>query len=176
MIARPDVFLLTYESYVCNETMLKYGIDNSDQESYLIQKGFALYPETYTIGPATMISMNAVLDVSSDEESAREATSGSGNVQRIFQTQGYETYGIFPYYYFFWGKSCNYNHCFPSAELTKHSGASTAFILSILKGEFWGLQLLSGFAYSDYLSKKLEILALPAQDQPSPLSTLNLWV
>ena len=31
MVAKPDVFLLTYESYVCNETMLKYGIDNSDQ-------------------------------------------------------------------------------------------------------------------------------------------------
>ena len=175
MIAKPDIFLLTYESYVCNETMLKYGLDNSDQESYLSQKGFTIYPGIYTIGPASAISMNAVLDISSDEKAAQEATSGNGNVQRLFQAEGYETYGIFPFYYFFWGKSFDYDYCFPTAELVQKTGASTAFVASILKGEFWSLQLFSGLAYSAYVSKKLEILALPRQERPRFVYTHNRY-
>ena len=31
----PDIFLLTYDSYVENATMLRYGVDNSEQEDFL---------------------------------------------------------------------------------------------------------------------------------------------
>ena len=31
----PNIYLLVYDSYVVNETMLSYGIDNSEQENYI---------------------------------------------------------------------------------------------------------------------------------------------
>ena len=39
----PSVYLMTYDSYVENETMLKYGIDNSEQEKHLQALGFKIY-------------------------------------------------------------------------------------------------------------------------------------
>lgn len=43
----PNIYLLIYDAYVINETMLQYGIDNSAQEKYLEKLGFKLYPHTY---------------------------------------------------------------------------------------------------------------------------------
>ena len=42
----PNIYFLVYDSYVPNETMMNYGIDNSAQEGYLVERGFTLYPHT----------------------------------------------------------------------------------------------------------------------------------
>ena len=49
MIKKPNIFMLTYDSYVGQETMQQYGIDNRSQEEYLLQRGFKIYPQTYSI-------------------------------------------------------------------------------------------------------------------------------
>ena len=41
--------MLTYDSYVGQETMQQYGIDNRSQEEYLLQRGFKIYPQNYSI-------------------------------------------------------------------------------------------------------------------------------
>lgn len=173
MIAKPDIFLLTYESYVGNETMGTYGIDNSDQESYLTQNGFKLYSGTYSIGPNTKLSMNAVLDITSDAKAAREATSGNGIVQRLLQQHGYETYGIFSNNNFFWGQSFNYDHCYPNAIISEQASASSVLVMSILQGEFQFWAGFNRFDYTTYLSQKRDVLTSPKREKPRLVYTHN---
>jgi len=45
----PNVYILVYDAYVANETMLSYGIDNSVQEDFLSASGFKLYPHNYSV-------------------------------------------------------------------------------------------------------------------------------
>ncbi len=72
-----------YDSYVCSETMAAYGIDNLEQERYLEQQGFEVYPHTYSIGAATLQSMTALLDCSYvlSHDDPRRAVSGGGMLQ-----------------------------------------------------------------------------------------------
>ncbi len=48
-VKTPGIYLLIYDAYVENETMLGYGIDNLDQQQYLEELGFKIYPDTYSI-------------------------------------------------------------------------------------------------------------------------------
>jgi len=175
MISSPDIFLLTYESYVGNETMQIYGIDNSEQEYYLAEKGFNIYNGIYSIGPASTVSMNAVLAVASDENEARGATSGNGKIQRILRCNGYKTYGIFPNNYFFWEQTIDYDYSFPTAILSRQMGASTVFIKAIMQGEFVCWQIHDGFAYSEYLAQKQDALSASKQANPRFVYTHNKY-
>ena len=58
-IFTPSIYLLVYDAYVPNETMLGYGIDNSSQEEYLDGQGFYLYPHTYSIAGKTNETMSS---------------------------------------------------------------------------------------------------------------------
>jgi len=175
MISKPDIFLLTYESYVGNETARMYGIDNSAQEAYLTQNGFKIYRGIYTIGPSSKVTMNAVLNISSDEKSSRDAISGNGFVQRLLQYHGYETYGIFSSNDFFWGKSLDYDHCFPATVISEQVGASVVLTLAILQGEFRFDAGFNELAYPDYILQKGTALALPKQDHPRFIYTHNRY-
>ncbi len=55
----PNIYLLVYDAYVVNETMNGYGIDNQLQEEYLKDLDFKLYPQTYSLGSATLSSMSS---------------------------------------------------------------------------------------------------------------------
>jgi len=110
----PNIYLLVYESYVTNGTMLGYGIDNSPQEEYLREQGFILYPHTYSIGPDTLSSISRVLNASTHFYGPpRRAASGDGVVQNVLGYLGYRTYGIFPYDFMFLGIGSSYNFSFP---------------------------------------------------------------
>lgn len=95
MQSKPDIFLLTYDSYVAQETMLRYGIDNSSQEHFLQSEGFTLYPHAYSIAPNSRSSMARVLEMS---DTLRKhdylSTSGAALVPSILKKYGYDTYGI----------------------------------------------------------------------------------
>ena len=75
--------MLTYDAYVGNETMLQYGIDNSEQESYLKNLGFKIYNGTYSISNNSLLTMGSVLDVSKKSK-LRFVTSGNGSVFFMF--------------------------------------------------------------------------------------------
>jgi len=130
----PNIYLLIYDAYVINETMLRHGIDNSVQEGYLQGLGFTLYPHSYSIDQSSNGSMTRVLNASRDfYGNRRRGTSGDGVVQNLLKSFGYETYGIFWSDYFFQGIGSSYDYSFPvEYSFSNHKLLSKA----ILMGEF----------------------------------------
>lgn len=129
----PDIYLLVYDAYVPNETMLGYGIDNSDQENYLKDMSFVLYPRTYSVGSNTVESMSKVLNASTEYYGhSRKGVSGDGIVQNILKFLGYKTYGLFPSDFMFRGIGSSYDFSIP--ESSKPSNIQ--LISAILIGEF----------------------------------------
>ena len=128
----PNIYLLVYDSYVANETMLAYGIDNHDHERFLEELGFKLYPSTYSVGASTMTSMSRVLESSLEFiGDGRRAVAGHGAVNGLLEGLGYQTYGVFPAEFFFRGTTPGYDYSFPEiASPTK------VLIEAILEGEF----------------------------------------
>ena len=92
---KPDVYLLTYDGYVGQETMLQYGIDNLEQEEFLVQNGFKIYPKTYSVGSSSLASMSRVLEMSETlHKPAVSSTAGNALVPEIFKREGYKTHGV----------------------------------------------------------------------------------
>ncbi|MCW5877491.1 MAG: hypothetical protein KIS80_01320 [Anaerolineales bacterium] len=128
----PNIYLLVYDSYVANETMLQYDIDNGAQEEYLIQQGFKLYPNTYSIGGHSVASISTVLNASTDfYGNSRSGASGNGIVHEALQKLGYHTYGIFPSDFFFQGINSGYDVTFPESK-----PVAQVLLDGILVGEF----------------------------------------
>jgi len=131
----PNIYLLIYDSYVPNETMLAYGIDNAAQENYLQEQGFELYPHTYSVGSYTLYTMSTVLDVSAyynGEKEARKAVSGNGVTHNILKGLGYDTYGLFYSDYMFRGIGSSYDYSIPGNVIPPH----ILLLKAILAGEF----------------------------------------
>ena len=95
----PDIYLLTYDSYVENEIMLHYGIDNSEQESYLVDHGFTIYRGTYSIGPASKVSMAALFRLAPGGDLTK-VLSGDSVAVRALNENGYTTYFVASPYFF----------------------------------------------------------------------------
>jgi len=132
-ISTPNVYLLVYDAYVINETMLGYGINNSAQERYLEELGFKLYPHTYSLAAASIDSMSRTLMASTEYYGyVREGVAGNGIVHHLFKSFGYETYGIFRGDYFFWAIGSNYDVSFPESVTSAHK----YLLKSIYMGEF----------------------------------------
>ncbi len=129
----PSIYLLIYDAYVVNETMLAYGIDNQQQEEYLENLGFQIYPHTYSIGAPSISTMSRVLNASDQfYGSGRRAVSGDGVVQNLLKGFGYKTFGVFPTEYFFRGTTSNYDYSYP-----KYTTAPKDILLqAIFTGEF----------------------------------------
>jgi hypothetical protein len=128
----PNIYLLIYDAYVANETMLSYDIDNSSQEEYLKELGFKLYPHTYSVAANSNGTMSRVLNASTDYYgNKRKGTSGDGIIQNTLSHFGYKTYGLFTTDYFFRGIDPTYDFSIPGPS-------SSPGILSkaILMGEF----------------------------------------
>lgn len=152
----PNIYLLIYDAYVNNETMLSYGIDNSTQEQYLKTQGFVLYPHTYSVGADSLSSMSRVLDASEDYSGGdRRAVSGDGIVQNILSSYGYHTYGIFSSDYFFRGIGSNYDDSI--YDLTKNSSFNV-LSSAIIMGEFKFDIGFESITYAQFLEVKRKII------------------
>jgi hypothetical protein len=129
----PNIYLLVYDSYVANETMQAYGIDNRAQEDYLQEQGFTLYPHTYSVGSDTLGSMSRVLNASTEKTgNPRRGVAGDGIVHNALQSLGYRTVGIFPYDFMFRGVGSSYDESIPEYDTPPYVHLITA----ILMGEF----------------------------------------
>ena len=116
-VVTPNIYLLVYDAYVPNETMLAYGIDNSVQEDYLSEQDFQLYPHTYSIGSASLQTMSRVLNASTEYYGdRRRGVSGDGVTQRILRDLGYETYGLFYSDFMFRGFGESYDYSIPESK------------------------------------------------------------
>jgi hypothetical protein len=151
----PNVYLLIYDAYVANETLIQYGIDNMNQEKFLIKQGFIIYPHTYSIGAYTLPTMSRVLDIANEIEGPyQRVTSGDGTVQNLFHNLGYETYGLFPTDYQFRTIDSSYDNYLPES---KAYPVYWYLITSILSGEF---RFNVGFeeqSYNQYIEEKQKI-------------------
>lgn len=132
MARTPDIFLLTYDAYVENETMLSYGIDNSAQERFLAEKGFHVYRGVYSQGASTLGTMDRMLDLTPLVHPPRRAVSGAGTVQEVLISKGYVTYGIFNTDYLFTGIKPSYNEYYP--ENSKQPAG--VILKAVFEGEF----------------------------------------
>lgn len=131
-LTRPNIYFLVYDAYVANESMLGYGIDNRAQEDFLKEAGFQLYPKTYSITASTVGTISRVFSVSWQYYGKpRTAISGDGVVQRLLQSFGYNTYGIFWSDYCFRKVGSSYDFSFPDLN---HPHLTLA--KAILMGEF----------------------------------------
>lgn len=151
----PSIYLLVYDAYVPNETMLAYGIDNSQQEKYLEENGFKLYPNTYSIGPDSLASMSRVLNASTSYYGdSRRGVSGDGVVQNLLEKFGYKTFGIFPSDYFFLGNKPTYDHSFPG-----YVNSMRYLVNGILTGEFRFNIGFDQVTFEQYNQEKLRVLS-----------------
>jgi len=129
----PNIYLLVYDAYVPNETMIAYGIDNMAQEEFLETQGFAFYPHTYSVGSSTVGTMSRVFNASPEYYgNVRRGVSGDGLAHRILHDLGYETYGLFYYDYMFRGVGIHYDHSMPES----YSISSPLLLKSVILGEF----------------------------------------
>jgi len=137
-LSTPSIYLLVYDAYVINETMLGYGIDNNAQEKYLETLGFTIYPHTYSVGAESILTMSRVLNASTEYYGyTRRGVSGDGVVQNLLKSYGYETYGIFESDYFFQGIGSSYDFSFPEVYSSRGTSSShNVLIKAILMGEF----------------------------------------
>ena len=147
----PDIYLLTYDSYVAQETMRQYGIDNSAQERHLVEKGFKLYPKAYSIKSDSRGTMARVLEMS-DELVQKNAFSTAGNslVTKSLEDLGYDTYGILTPYLLA-SPNIGYGTSFP--ELA--SGAAAVYA-GVESGQF-SFDLIDktyNHSRSDFIDKK----------------------
>ena len=128
--ATPGIYLLIYDAYVSSETLAGYGIDNVAQEKYLVDRGFILYPDTYSVANNSVGTMSRVLNASMEFfGDRRAAVSGKGVVPGLLQMFGYETYGLFPDDYFFQVDGANWDVSYPGTSATH---------LMLLKAVFMG--------------------------------------
>ncbi|MBN1182265.1 MAG: hypothetical protein JXB49_08265 [Bacteroidales bacterium] len=152
-VVKPNIYLLVYDAYVINETMLEYGIDNSEQEVYLREQGFVLYPHTYSVGSSTIRTMGNVLNISTNDQEiiyAKQGISGDGIVQKILKSLGYETYGVFPYDYMFIGIGSSYDFSIPENVTHPYD----LFIRPVLIGEFRSDMSYKEITRDQYLEAK----------------------
>jgi hypothetical protein len=159
MFKTPDIFLMTYDSYVENKTMLQYGIDNSGQEEFLIQNGFYIYKGVYSVGADTLSSMDKVLEVSVIVKPCGNGVSGNGAVQNILKEKGYKTYGIFNNGYMFSGLKPAYHEAYPKIDnIVLFSFSSSLIFKQVLEGEFRFDAGFERFVFSDFIACKRSIL------------------
>ncbi len=94
----PDVYLLIYDSYPNEETLEFYGIDNRQMYESLLDKGFAVYDGTYSVGPISLESIAHVMDFEQAGWSTnlRKVLAQDANGLKIFKEAGYMNYSIMP--------------------------------------------------------------------------------
>lgn len=129
----PNIYLLIYDAYAPDETLMNYGIDNSEQSSFLEENGFIIYPKTYSIGAYTLSTMNNVFNVSTNIHGhVRKGVAGDGIVQYILKENNYQTIGIFPSDYMFRTIGPMYDYYFPEKIVSPFNLLMTG----VLMGEF----------------------------------------
>ncbi|KGJ90884.1 YidC/Oxa1 family membrane protein insertase [Colwellia psychrerythraea] len=159
MKKNPDVYLLTYDGYVGQSTMQRYGIDNSTQEQFLLNTGFKIYPNTYSVAATSATSMSRVLEMSYKLIKPEfSSTAGNALVPAIFKKHGYKTHGVLSPYLLN-SRVIGYDYSHPKID------NATLGMSSILAGLFEGqfrfdiTNDLVDYNRVDWLEKKRGIFA-----------------
>ncbi len=159
MKKKPDIYLLTYDAYVGQETMQQYGIDNYDQETFLTNHGFKIYKDVYSVGSDSLNSMSRVLEMVGGgtlDKMLRISTAGNALVVDILKSQDYRTYGILTSH-FIVNAANGWNYAYP--ENTNKIGYQS-LLKGLKEGEFrFAIMEQLGFSRAEQLAKKKNILS-----------------
>jgi hypothetical protein len=93
---RDSVFLLVYDATPALETLDALGVDSAPLRKILLSYGFKVYPNTYSIGNRSVLSMGLTYDIAykSDGRNFRnlyDACAGDSKAFRIFSRNSYGT-------------------------------------------------------------------------------------
>ncbi|CAM3564551.1 CDP-glycerol glycerophosphotransferase family protein [Erysipelothrix urinaevulpis] len=152
VINKPSVYLLVYDSYENQETLEKYGFNNSEQMDYLLNDGFAIYDGTYSLGANSLNSMSTVLhagEVLETPEETRRILAKDASSTILFSSLDYTSQFIFDSDYFVKGYETIQDFIYPDAKLSIES--SKIIISAILEGEFRFDADFSAVTYEDFL-------------------------
>ncbi|MFT7559805.1 MAG: hypothetical protein ACI93R_001720 [Flavobacteriales bacterium] len=165
---KPNIYLLSFDAYVSNETMQKYGINNIRQENHLKSKGFKIYDGTYTTGAHTLPTISDLMNVSRVPYD-RHYAAGGGLAPRVLKNHGYKTFGIFRDDYLFWRTN-------PTYDDFKPDGAQPLGFLSqsILSGRFTSERGFTGLTQPEFNKKLFSIFDAPPE-QPKFLHSHIGW-
>lgn len=156
-----NIYLLVYDAYVPNETMLNYGIDNAEQEAFLVEQGFKLYPHTYSVGADSLGSMNRVFNVSLVHNGhSRDGVSGNGVVHELLRSIDYQIFGIFPYDYMFRGVGPQYDYYIPQGTVPSYQ----LLFAGIWMGEFRYDIGLDTISHEEYIQAKREVFTTSGEN------------
>jgi hypothetical protein len=146
----PNVYLMTYDSYVQNETMQRYGIDNSGQEAWLEAQGFEIHRDVYSVAASSIPSMGRVLAGPADP---RSGVAGRSPMLDLLRSAGYRIAGVFPTSYFFETEGSHYDYSFPP-----RGSSAVKLGMAILEGEFRHDAAFADVTHEDYLAEKRRAL------------------
>ena len=150
---RPDIFLLIYDAYADRKMMDHYKIDNQQQLGFLQAEGFTVYPNIYTLHPATLGSISRLLDM---DASPSHAIGGENRVHSFLQKNGYKTHLVLNPYILGGSQEGIHHMVYPSAS--PFSGAD-ALLRGIAVREFKSELVFEDQSEDAWLSTKRTILS-----------------
>lgn len=156
----PDVYIIIYDAYSNQQTLDAYGIDHSDQFNYMLDKGFAIYDGTYSVGPYSIIAMSHLLNPQPIPESStefRRMLAGDGSAVQEFNKLGYFTNSVHESDYMTKDFDPKFDYSYPdnSSSIAPHKIINKA----ILEGEFRFDAEFSENTYPDFMVAKRKVLA-----------------
>jgi hypothetical protein len=165
----PDVYILVYESYSAPETLRSYGIDNSEQEELLSDRGFTVQDGVWSVDVHSLASISKLYTpFGHPSEPERAITSGYGPYWDLLSRAGYRTIASYSSSYYFDSKYPPvFDLYYPSP-----SPISPELIKGILSGELGTLLPWGAIDYEKYLNHKRQILS-QYNDEPIFFHTHN---
>jgi len=153
----PNIYLLTYDAYVVNETMMQYGIDNSKQEKFLTNNRFKIYRNTYSVASASISTMRRVLDMSYKFPKYPQVIAGNGAVYTILKKNKYRVGIVMENTYFYENKKPLLDFYFPM----DYNYGNFIVLNSILEGEFRfdARKTFSRIPYEDFIKEKRQYMS-----------------
>ena len=162
IIEKKNIYLLVYESYANLETLHHYGLDNTEQMTFLEKNGFKVYHGIYSNGSVSLSTTSRILEIAGElPQLDNYYTSGNAFGLEIFKANGYKTIGLFKSPYFF-GSSPKWDEYHPKESVTKMGGGTIT--KGIFKGQFNFDIFEDNYDYEDYLQLKEKYLSSIKKD------------
>lgn len=155
---RPNVFFLVYDGYPNPNLMKKYGFDFSHQLNLLQDLGFQLYPDAYTLYPATLGSIGRVMNMSGDP---KIGIAGPNEVLKTFKRLGYESRLVLSSYFFQSTPKIAADYIYPHREPSQLKILILGFATGIFKSEY----VFDEYSRGEWLAAKREAIAA-RKDRP----------
>ena len=137
---KPDIYLLVYDAYVDSEQLKRvYGIDNENQENFLLENGFKIIDNIYSLDNHTTGTMSSVLNMSSPspvQKTQRKWINGGSNAHQILHSLGYFTQNIVNPYILRGERKTEVGFSYPDPNFIDNSNGIYTIFKSILIGEF----------------------------------------